>query len=126
MKKDIQNTIINILQKIDEVEFAYLFGSYANKTNTFNSDIDIAIFVKNGFDLFDTHLKVHHKLEIGINSEIDLIVLNNAKNFHLVKDILKDGILLKDTVDSTRAMYEVNKMHEIIDYFNFKRMLDVA
>ncbi len=121
-----KNTIINILKEIKEVQFAYLFGSHVNNTNTFKSDIDIAIFVKNGFNLFDTHLKVHHILEINLNNEVDLVVLNNAKNFHLIKDIISDGIILKDTKDSTREMYEVNKLHEIIDYFNFKRILNVA
>ncbi len=126
MEQKTKKNIINILEKIDEVEFAYLFGSYSVEQQTFNSDIDIAIFVKNGFNLFDTHLKVHHNLEIFLNKNIDLVILNNAKNFNLIKDILNNGILLKDTFDSTRKIYEVDKMHEIIDYFDFKKMLDVA
>jgi len=125
-EEDIKITIVNILKNIEEIEFAYLFGSYSNNTQTLKSDIDIAIFIKNGFNLFDTHLNIHHKLEIHLKHKIDIVVLNNAKNFHLVKDILNKGILLKDTIDDTRQIYECEKIHEIIDYFDFKRLLNVA
>ena len=87
---------------------------------------DIGIFVKDDYNLFDTHLKVHHELEIKIQKEIDIVVLNNAKNFILIQDILASGRLLKDSIDDSREMYEIYKNHEILDYFELKRVLDVA
>ena len=129
MKKEnliIEDNVIKILKDMKEVKFAYLFGSYTSNSNTKNSDIDIAIFVNDGYNLFDTHLKVHHKLEIEIRKEIDIVVLNNAKNFILIQDILTNGRLLKDSIDDSREMYEIYKNHEILDYFELKRVLDVA
>ncbi len=129
MKKEnliIEDNVIKILKDMKEVKFAYLFGSYTSNSNTKNSDIDIAIFVNDGYNLFDTHLKVHHKLEIEMQKEIDIVVLNNAKNFILIQDILTNGRLLKDSLDDSREMYEIYKNHEILDYFELKRVLDVA
>ena len=129
MKKDtlvMIEQISSIVKNIEEIEFAYLFGSYATNSYTKKSDIDIAIFVKDGASLLDAHLNVHHQLEIKLHKEIDVVVLNNAKNFNLVKDILTQGIVIKDRSDDKREMYEIYKMHEILDYFEMKRLLDVA
>ena len=129
MKKEnliIEKNIIEILKDLKEIKFAYLFGSYATDSNTIDSDIDIAIFVNDGYNLFDTHLMVHHKLEINIKKEIDIVILNSAKNFLLLQDILKSGRLLKDSTDDSRQLYEIYKNHEILDYFELKRVLDVA
>ena len=51
--------------KIDEIEFAYLFGSYAH-----NNQIQ--------------------------RSDIDLIILNNAKNFTFLEDIFNESIVLQE------------------------------
>lgn len=118
--------IQSILIPLQEVKFAYLFGSYAKASHTDRSDIDVAVFIDDKYDIFDTKLKVHHQLEIHFNKDIDLVVLNSVKNFDLLEDILNDGILLKDSDDDSRVMYELYKDHEIKDYKAFKRMLDVA
>lgn len=129
MKKEnliIEENVIKILKDMKEVKFAYLFGSYVSNLNTKTSDIDIAIFINDGYNLFDTHLMVHHKIEIALKKEIDIVVLNSAKNFILIQDILNNGRLLKDSIDDSREMYEIYKNHEILDYFELKRALDVA
>jgi len=116
----------DILSKFEEVEFAYLFGSYADGSFRDDSDVDIAIYIKDGYNIFDTKLKVHHKLEISLNNDIDIVALNQMKNFDLLKDILDCEMVLKDSIDDSRVMFELRKNHEILDYKEFKRMLDVA
>ncbi|QOP42955.1 nucleotidyltransferase domain-containing protein [Sulfurimonas sediminis] len=118
--------IKKIIHNINEIEFAYLFGSYAKNTQTDKSDIDIAVHVKEEYNNFDTKLKIHHKLEINLHKDIDLIILNNAKNFDLLEDIFNEGIILQDAKDDERILFELAKEHEIQDYKIFKRMLDVA
>lgn len=120
------NTIKIILSQFDEIKFAYLFGSFAKKTFDNQSDIDIAIYIDEKFNLFDTKLKIHHALEIKLDREIDIVVLNKIKNFHLLQDIFDNHLLLKDSIEDDRVMFELTKQHEIFDYFEFKRMLDVA
>ncbi|MEN4053308.1 MULTISPECIES: nucleotidyltransferase domain-containing protein [Sulfurimonas] len=118
--------IQKIIATIDEVEFAYLFGSYAKKTQSARSDIDIAVYLKKQYNHFDTKLKIHHKLEINLHKDIDLIILNSAKNFTLLEDIFNEGIVLKEAKNDERLLFELAKEHEIQDYKVFKRMLDVA
>ena len=118
--------IKEVLHTFKEIEFAYLFGSYATDKADENSDIDVAIFIKKDYDVFDTKLKVHHKLETLLNKEVDIIALNTIKNFDLLNDIFDDGVVLKDSEDDFRVMFELKKQHEILDYKEFKRMLDVA
>ncbi len=113
-----------ILCSFDDVEFAYLFGSSVSNSTSAHSDVDIAIYVKDGFDSFDVGLKIHHKLEITLNKNIDVVILNDVKNYRLLKDIIYKGILLKDS--ENRPIFEVKKQHEIIGFFNFKRMIDAA
>ena len=120
------NKLTNVISTMDEIEFAYLFGSYAKKIQTKQSDIDIAVYLHKEDNSFDTKLKIHHKLEITLKKEIDLVVLNSAKNFNLLEDIFHEGIVLKDSKDDARIMFELHKEHEILDYKIFKRMLDVA
>ncbi len=119
--------IKEILNIFDEIEFAYLFGSYARDTFTQNSDIDIAIYLKKNYNTFDTKLKIHHKLEVVLHKEIDLLILNSTNNFSLLQEILDNNIIVKDSLlQETRVMYELDKYHEILDYQTFQKMIDVA
>ena len=85
-----KNKLASILQRMNEVQFAYLFGSYARGDEGERSDVDIAVYLTQEHNNFDTKLKVHHKLEISLHKEIDLIVLNSVKNFNLLKNIFND------------------------------------
>jgi len=118
--------IKEILYSLKEVKFAYLFGSYAKQTQNSESDVDIAVYIKNEFLTFDTKLKIHHTLEVSLNKEIDLISLNNIKNFALLEAIFNEGILIKESPEDERVMFELYKEHEMLDYKEFKRILDVA
>ena len=125
-KSEIVKILKNILASLPEVKFAYLFGSYARDDFYENSDVDVAIYIEKPQNIFDVTLQVHHQLEIRLNKEIDIVVLNRAKNFALIENIFNEGIILKDTQDDFRVMFELDKEHEIKDYKEFKRLLDVA
>jgi len=105
-----------------KVLFAYLFGSYAKGDYTDKSDVDIALYLVD--TSLDSRLEVHHALEVLLKKKVDLVVLNNVKNLHLLEDILKDNVVLKD--DKERAFFEVVKNHDIIDFRNFKSYIDAA
>jgi len=120
------NQLKNIMNAISEIEFAYLFGSYAKNNQTSKSDVDIAVYLKKEHNNFDTKLSIHHRLEIVLKKDVDLVVLNSAKNFYLLEDIFDDGIVIKESKNDKRLLFELQKEHEILDYKAFKRMLDVA
>ena len=113
-----------IFEKLENVQFAYLFGSYAKGEQREGSDVDIAIYFKKYN--FDVKLSVHHTLQRSLKRDVDLVVLNTVKNFDLLQDILDEGIVLKESTDDSRLMFELQKEHEIKDYAVFKKMNDVA
>ena len=117
-----KNKIKSLLSSQDEVQFAYLFGSYARGDYTDKSDIDIAVYLTD--TSLDSRLEVHHALEVLLKKKVDLVVLNDVKNMFLLEAILKEGIVLKDAKE--RAFFEVEKNHAIIDFKNFKRYIDAA
>jgi len=117
-----KNKIKSLLSMHSKVLFAYLFGSYAKGDYTDKSDVDIALYLVD--TSLDSRLEVHHALEVLLKKKVDLVVLNNVKNLHLLEDILKDNVVLKD--DKERAFFEVVKNHDIIDFRNFKSYIDAA
>ena len=79
------------------VERAFLFGSYARKTNRPDSDIDIALVLKDVTDIFDTQVKL---MQLRKNEDI-LIEPHPYRNedFNIndpvVNEILQFGIEIK-------------------------------
>jgi predicted nucleotidyltransferase len=117
-----KNKIKSLLSSQDEVQFAYLFGSYVKGDHTDKSDVDIAVYLSDVS--LDSRLEVAHALEVGVKKKVDLVVLNDVKNMYLLEAILKEGIVVKDASD--RAFFEVERNHAIIDFKNFKRYIDAA
>ena len=117
-----KTALSNILDRYHTVQFAYLFGSYADGTQHENSDVDIAVYMEDSS--LDARLALHHELQKTLQKEIDLVVLNDVKNIYLLEGILSQGIVLKEHEE--RAYYEVMKHHEIIDFKNFRRYIDAA
>lgn len=110
------------IQQMPNVLFAYLFGSYADASQTKQSDVDLALYLSD--TSLDVKLQIIYQLSKALNKEVDLVVLNDVKNIYLLETILQKGILLKD--NTQRVDFELTKQHEILDYKSFKKMLDVA
>lgn len=68
--------IAHILQSYEIIDFALIFGSYANNKERFLSDIDLAVFTKEEIDIF-TVGEIIATLEDACAKPIDLIVLND-------------------------------------------------
>ena len=117
-----KNTVTKLLADYDNVQFAYLFGSYADGTSRGTSDIDLAVYLVD--DSLDAQLELHHFLEKHLHISVDLVCLNTVKNVYLLESILTNGIVVKKHKD--RDYYEVRKQHEIIDYKQFKRYINAA
>ena len=101
--------ILNKINSLKDVSFAYLFGSYATNEQTEGSDIDIAVYL-NSLSL-DTELQITYEISKLTHKNIDIVVLNN-------------GIILKD--NEKRFDFELLKQHEVLDYKAFRRYIDAA
>lgn len=120
MKKDklIEN-IKNFLFESDEVEFAYLFGSYAIDKETPLSDIDIAIYQKKHKSAYEYRMaefKIESELtELMPNIKFDVRSFNDAPILVIGK-ILNEGKLLFYKDDNFYFDYLVNKRMRYMDF----------
>ncbi|HBE42197.1 MAG TPA: nucleotidyltransferase [Bacteroidales bacterium] len=93
----IANQYINTLSSKYVILQAFLFGSFAKGTNHADSDIDIAIVVKNVADIIDAQIdmmKLRRKVDLRIEPHPFLITDFNKEN-PVVSEILKFGIQIK-------------------------------
>ena len=111
-----------LLQSDTNVQFAYLFGSYAKEAADEQSDIDIAVYLLD--TTLDKQLDLIYTLQKAVDKQIDIVVLNEVKNLYLLESILREGILLKDS--SERPMFEVESNLAILDFKAFRRYIDAA
>ncbi|MEA3522353.1 MAG: nucleotidyltransferase domain-containing protein [Campylobacterota bacterium] len=116
------NKIIDNISTNENILFAYLFGSYATNQQTKDSDVDIAIYLST-YSL-DLELQINYELSKLLNKDLDIVILNRVKNIFLLENILKDGVLLKDSEE--RVDFELVKEHDILDYKAYRRYIDAA
>ena len=87
--EQIKNICGNVFQNLD-IEYCYLFGSYAKGKATEASDVDLLISTSiSGMRFFD----LVETLREGLKKKVD--VLNREKlnnNPELINEILKDGV----------------------------------
>ena len=93
----IANQYIDTLSSKYVILKAFMFGSFAKGTNHADSDIDIAIVVKNVADIIDAQIdmmKLRRKVDLRIEPHPFLITDFNKEN-PVVSEILKFGIQIK-------------------------------
>lgn len=114
--KEISKKISAIFEKIERVEFAYLFGSFARGDAFPFSDIDIAVYLKDKPSLTDElELYSVSGRELGHNN-IDLVILNNINNLILLEHIVRYGKVVSDRNPSLRESFELTVLHDVIDF----------
>jgi len=124
-KIKIKEKIRTFLMKHDEIESAYIFGSFVNREQY--HDIDVAVYLNESFNKSD-FVKYPYGYESEMNSElvklirnnIDFVVLNKAE-ITLQHRVINKGILLFSRNDSKRISYEnfVRKLY--IDAANIRK-----
>lgn len=89
-RKFIKKTASEIFAKYDDVECAYLFGSYARGEATVSSDVDIIIVSKPlGLDFYG----LAADLEKALGKPVDLLSHRQiADNAEFLARILKEGV----------------------------------
>ncbi|HAI74412.1 MAG TPA: hypothetical protein DCS28_02030 [Candidatus Moranbacteria bacterium] len=104
----IENELKNIIQKISEIEYAFIFGSYAK--NDFKSESDIDLFII-GNPSEDELIKQINKLEKEINREINYHIYSEKefkekiKTNSFLKNIIKKYIMLTPNEKKFRKIF---------------------
>lgn len=121
-KKKLSKAIANM----SEVKFAYLYGSYATGLANEDSDIDIAIMLKEDQvtkQSLMSEIEISLLLEEIINNEkeIDVHFLNDAPIYFLNEAVTK-GIPLFAASEPERNTFEARV---IMEYLDFKPVYDL-
>lgn len=94
--------IKSVLKEFPAIEKAWLFGSFARKDDTPDSDIDILIDVQNEteFTLFDIS-EIQEKLKLSLNRRVD-IVMRRALRPQVRERIKQDLKLIYETGETNK------------------------
>jgi uncharacterized protein len=84
----VNTSIINYLRPFGPERIG-LFGSFARKEDTSESDIDILVKFKNTISLLDL-AKIHRELSQILGKKVDLVTESSIKNERLRKYIYDD------------------------------------
>lgn len=99
-----------------DITFGFLFGSYVSKRFCLESDIDIALYLKNQNDKLES--KIQNELERLLTKEVDLVILNRAPAT-LAWNIIRKGapLSIKDKGFFIDFMLEISTEAE--DFIDF-------
>lgn len=115
LKEKIKNKIEDIIQKKEEILFAYLFGSFVDE-ETFN-DIDVGIYLdKNIKDKYGTfyEIELSNQIEEKLKIPVDIINLNVAPESIVFR--ATQGQLIKNNDDNLRINFITTCWKKYWDY----------
>jgi predicted nucleotidyltransferase len=120
-----KHTLMHLaLEKIQEVaadtfgdlsEFCFLLGSAATPRFRQDSDIDIAVFWKNGEIDFNQKLKIVNELEDKLGHAIDLISLNNIDVIYGIQ-VVDTGRLLVNNNPGLMLEWKAKQLSRYPDF----------
>ena len=122
-RTEIFDILKEVLEKDEKVLFAYVYGSYVRDSIHFESDIDVAVYLKSS----DVKGYINKEEELTIElvtkthmDRIDLRILN-VLPLLLQYNILKDGIPIFVRDDKERVDFETKVMNR---FFELKPYID--
>ena len=125
-KAELLEKICEVLRRERQVLFAYLFGSFARNEFRKDSDIDIAVYVKDYKKLpLNFEQKLSLKIEKRIGREVDIIVIND-KPLSILSEILKHGKVIFSRDERERVRFETFMLREIQYYNEVMKVFDEA
>jgi hypothetical protein len=117
--KEIKNKIKEFCEKY-KIVFGYLFGSYIENDRTLNSDLDIAIYLKEPYRISLAEIN-SELIKILNRDRVDIVILNKASLFMQFK-IIQKGKLVYCSNDLMRIRYETKIMSLYFDrQYYYKR-----
>jgi uncharacterized protein len=123
----IKETLAPVFQKMrDRIAVAYLFGSSATGEAGPKSDIDLAVLLHDasGPSGFEVRLDLYADCSRALKrNDIDIVVMNTAKNLYLLNDVVRTGIVLFEQDSGLRQEFEVKIMHDFIDFRDHRKKI---
>jgi len=124
LPSDIENRIAalsTVLEKCPGVLFAYLFGGIGAGRRTPLSDVDVAVYLREGMGPLGTRLDLAGKVTAHLaTDEVDVVVLNDAPTA-LLGRILTTRRVLLDRDPFRRHRFESRGLRDYFDFHTFER-----
>lgn len=120
MEKAATDTIRAYFSADRNVTAVYLFGSQATGKATADSDIDLAVLVKERTE-YDYRLRVMSDLEALLKAKLDVLVLNQC-GILMQRQVLKHGIVLHEGDRSGRIAFEIRSRKMYFDFLPAHRL----
>lgn len=114
----VESRLREVFSANPKVVFAFLFGSTVRGEETCRSDLDLAVYVTepDNFSFYDK-LELHGDCcRVMQRSDLDLIVLNQAKNIILLDEVMREGMLIYSIDDDAVDNFQVKIIHQAIDF----------
>lgn len=100
----------------NEIQMAFLFGSAATGREIQESDVDVAVWIKEGYSL-DVIGKLQGEIELLLHRDVDLIVLNSARPTVAWAAMQGKSLIIRDYKLYFRKMLDFSAEAE--DFRNF-------
>ena len=118
MNSKTKEKIASIAKKID-LDLIIIFGSYAKKKNTSNSDLDVAYYSKKQINENELVWEIIKAIKI---EKVDLIKIDINNSVELNWEIFKNSILI---YEKTENLYEEFFAKAFINYIDFKENIKI-
>ena len=118
--QEIKKSLAPVFEKMsDRIAVAYLFGSHAKGEAGPGSDVDLAVLLHDSVGNIGLDVRLDLYADCGRalkRNDIDVVVLNTARNLFLLNDIVRTGVVLFDCNTELREEFEVMVVHDFIDF----------
>lgn len=121
-REELENILKQALAKSPEVQFAYVFGSWATGWQRRDSDVDVAVWLNlaDRRARYDLGMKIMGEIMRAAGTDwVDVVVLNDA-TLSLRYVVQRQGILLSEKDREARVKFEVMARN---DYWDFEPIL---
>lgn len=117
---EIKQKIEPILEKDKDILFAYVFGSQITGKTTFESDVDLALYLDEKCeDPFEKRISLIEKLQGILKKYVEVIILNEQKSIFFKFVIIKEGKAIFERSHEKRVDFELKTMQEYYDFQPF-------
>lgn len=106
-------------EQAKQVVFAYIFGSLVKSGSYRAGDIDLAVFFEKSesVSFLDAKLDLNATLSRMLKfDDIDILILNTARNLILLDEVIRDGIVILDKDPNFREDFEQRILHQALDF----------
>lgn len=113
----ILKTLSDCLSKKEDIQLAFIFGSYVSGHISDESDVDIAVFFKTPPDTITIN-RLRGDISDAVKKEIDIVVLNESSPI-IRMQVLKNGVI---AVNRDRSIYNDFFVKTTKEYDDLKRI----